>query len=280
MIVRRTNVSFVALVAGLACLLVAIVVGAVLIVGALVLLTRPQHEPSEPVAAVTDVTQEAAEPEEFPRSVFLELSTLALGGLVASLVAVPPLITALVTPFRKERPIRADLGPLTHFPEGKYIAATFLVDAKLGPVSRRTAYVRNNGLVDGKPSVTILSNRCTHVGCPTQPAGAASGAPTIVRAGLPAPVSLTPLAAAGFACPCHGSSFDAEGNRTGGPAVRPLDRYAYDVVDGHLVLRDPFSVGRVQGTGGDAIITAYPLRSPGQPVTGLESHFYDVRPPS
>ena len=28
--------------------------------------------------------------------------------------------------------------------------------------------MRNNGLKDGVPSFTILSNRCVHLGCPVQ----------------------------------------------------------------------------------------------------------------
>ena len=49
--------------------------------------------------------------------------------------------------------------------------ATFLRDPTIGEVSRRTAYVRNNGLLDGEPSFTIISNRCAHLGCPVQPNG-------------------------------------------------------------------------------------------------------------
>ena len=39
-------------------------------------------------------------------------------------------------------------------------------------VSRRTAFVRNNGLArQGQPSFTIISNHCAHLGCPVQPNG-------------------------------------------------------------------------------------------------------------
>ena len=44
-----------------------------------------------------------------------------------------------------------------------------------GEVTRRTAFIRNNGLVavDGKqePSFTIIYSRCAHLGCPVQPGG-------------------------------------------------------------------------------------------------------------
>ena len=44
-----------------------------------------------------------------------------------------------------------DLGPLDDFPEGKFVIATFLhATRRSGEVSRRTAYIRNNGLLDGR----------------------------------------------------------------------------------------------------------------------------------
>ena len=49
-----------------------------------------------------------------------------------------------------------------------------MVDPAEGEVSRRTAFVRNNGSVgrdDEVPSFTIISNRCAHLGCPVQANG-------------------------------------------------------------------------------------------------------------
>ena len=70
---------------------------------------------------------------------------------------------------------------------------------------------------------------------------------------------------AGFGCPCHGGAYDTEGNRTAGPPVRSLDRYAFSIVDGNLVLGKHFSVGTVDGTGADAVIDALPAGLPGRP---------------
>jgi Rieske Fe-S protein len=56
--------------------------------------------------------------------------------------------------------------------------------------------------VTGPPSApAALSIACTHLGCRVRPAS--SG---------------------GFACPCHGSRFAADGSRTAGPAGAPLSR--------------------------------------------------------
>ncbi|WP_439379705.1 TQO small subunit DoxD [Amycolatopsis lexingtonensis] len=52
---------------------------------------------------------------------------------------------------------------------------------------------------------------CTHQGCPVTPAGS------------------------GFGCPCHGSTFDGNGQVTGGPATKPLTDVPVRVVDGQVV---------------------------------------------
>ena len=64
-----------------------------------------------------------------------------------------------------------DLGPLDNFPEGDWQITTFTSDREDGKVSRRTAFIRYNGMKDSVPSFSILSNRCVHLGCPTQPQG-------------------------------------------------------------------------------------------------------------
>ena len=51
---------------------------------------------------------------------------------------------------------------------------------------------------------------CTHQGCPITPAGS------------------------GFRCPCHGSTFDGNGQVTGGPATEPLANVPVQVVDGRV----------------------------------------------
>ncbi|WP_158104494.1 Rieske 2Fe-2S domain-containing protein [Amycolatopsis kentuckyensis] len=51
---------------------------------------------------------------------------------------------------------------------------------------------------------------CTHQGCPVTPAGS------------------------GFRCPCHGSTFDGNGQVTGGPATKPLGKVPVRVVDGQV----------------------------------------------
>src|SRR5207253_8304444 len=135
-------------------------------------------------------------------------------------------------------------------------------------------------LVGKLPAFTILSSRCTHVGCPTQPNGLPVRQKRKLERTAIGSVSLEPIAAnAGFGCPCHGSQFDNEGNRTAGPAARALDRYGFSVLDGHLWLGPRYSVSRVDGTGARARIHAFALLDPGEPVTGPERLFYPIQPP-
>ena len=92
-------------------------------------------------------------------------------------------------------------------------------------------------------------------------------------------MAITPVASvSGFQCPCHGGAYDSEGNRTAGPPVRALDRYQFLIKDGNLVLGTPYSVGKVEGTGADAVIEAYSLADPGQHVDGPEQIFYPYIP--
>ena len=58
-----------------------------------------------------------------------------------------------------------------------------------------------------------ISATCTHQGCTVAPSGE------------------------GFACPCHGSTYDHDGERTGGPAPRALSRFAASQ-QGDLVVVD------------------------------------------
>ena len=253
----------------------------------------PAHEPA-PAAAGTgrawhvgelDAEPERyePEPERFPRNVFLELSTLGLGALIGGIVTVPVLGFMVLPGFVEQHYDDIDLGPLDNFPEGQFVVTTFMRDPSMGEVTRRTAYIRYNGVSEGEPSFTIISNRCAHLGCPVQPNGlieedAKKQVPVTTPEGS-MQVLLTPVEPSGFGCPCHGGQYDTEGNRTAGPPVRALDRYEFSIINGHLVLGKPFSVAEVDGTGADATIQSYRLTGPGQHVDGPEKWLYPIQPP-
>ena len=224
--------------------------------------------------------------ERFPRSRFLEGATLGLGGVIGGIVTVPVAGFALLPAFLDQKHHSVDLGPVTSLKEGQWYVATFTVDPEQGEVSRRTAFVRNNGslAVGGKqePSFTIISNRCAHLGCPVQangPSGQILGLPGITEQGKNGKITFNPVVPAGFGCPCHGGQYDTEGNRTAGPPVRALDRYDYEIDNGRLVLLSTYSVSHVNGSGAQAKISKYKEVGPGEHIDGPEQLFYPLNPP-
>ena len=62
-------------------------------------------------------------------------------------------------------------------------------------------------LIHAESGFIALSLTCTHLGCTLEPDET------------------------GFACLCHNSSFDAEGNVTHGPAVKPLQVLRIEITD-------------------------------------------------
>lgn len=65
--------------------------------------------------------------------------------------------------------------------------------------------------------VYAMSAVCTHAGCLLD--------------------DTSPTVAAGLSCPCHGSTFDGNGNVTRGPARTPLQHYAVTIAaDGSLTV--------------------------------------------
>jgi Rieske Fe-S protein len=216
----------------------------------------------------------------FPRSKFLEATTLGVGALIGGIVTLPVAGFALIPPFLDQDAEDIDVGPVEDFPENRFVITTYLLYPEQGEVSRRTAYIRNNGFINDVPSFTILSSRCVHLGCPVQVNGLPIDEERQVERMDGKEVTRIPTAAAaGFGCPCHGGQYDAEGNRTAGPPVRALDRHTFKIKDGRLLLGDTFSVSEVEGTGAEATIHKYDLMGPGQHVDGLEALLYPIPAP-
>jgi len=90
--------------------------------------------------------------ERFARSRFLEASTLGLGAVIGGLVTVPSIGFMVVPAFRQQGSPDVDLGPLENFTEGTWFVTSFFLHPEAGEVSRRTAYIRNNGQLGGQPS--------------------------------------------------------------------------------------------------------------------------------
>ena len=242
----------------------------------------PEVEPESrgvadtPVPAAPVARAAGSEPlPAYTRSRFLEASTIGLGAAIGAIVTVPALGFMVLPSFTNVEEDDVDLGPIDNFPEGTYVIASYLSHPSAGEVSRRTAFVRNNGFTDGgEPSFTILYSRCVHLGCPVQPNGPIDEGQKKDVDG----VELRPVLAQSFGCPCHGGLYDAEGNRQAGPPVRSLDRYTFSIKDGRLILNELYAVGSVSGTGASATISAYPWATPGVHVDGAEAWLYPIVP--
>jgi len=241
--------------------------------------TKPEPPPpgaQELAAEGPALPEEGRHVERYSRNKFLELSTLGIGGLIGAVVTIPVVGFAVAPSFINQNDKNVDVGPMKNYPEGEFVVTTFYSSEGEQKVTRRTAYIRNNGFVNQVPSFTILSNRCAHLGCPVQPNGPLDKPKDIETDS--GKVTLTPSIPAGFSCPCHGGAYDTEGNRTAGPPVRSLDRYYFNIQNGNLVLAGRYSVGTVVGTGADARIASYPLYDPGEHVDGPEAWLYPYSP--
>ena len=140
---------------GLACTLVGLIVSvAVLVVGAVITLVfgflwvrdlMTTHHAAVPVTAAAEAGDEAEEPEipVYDRSVFLSTATIGLGAAIGAVVTLPVLGFAVLPAFESHDLPEIDLGPLSNFPEGAYVIATYVENPDQGDVSRRTVYVRN-----------------------------------------------------------------------------------------------------------------------------------------
>ena len=274
---------------GIAVLLVGLIInplviaplgGAITILSGIAWVRGNRRAPRSGTSQPEPVPQGTMDAERFPRSRLLERATLGLGGVVALGVALPAVGVAVLPSFLGRRTPPVDLGPISAFPEGEFVVATFLADPRAGEVSRRAAYVRSNGRLSNVPSFTIMSSRCTHVGCPTQPDGPVFLQQRRAERTSGGEVGLVPTQPSGFGCPCHGSQFDNEGNRTAGPAPRALDRYQFSIRNGHLWLGSRYSVSHVDGTGAQARIGSFALKGDGEPATGPEAWLYPIDPSS
>lgn len=122
------------------------------------------------------------DPEPIPRRDFLGLAGLWTAGLAIAGSIVG--MARLPKPRAlPESSIRFRVGSPAEFPPG---TVRVLPEQKVR-------------IVASEQGVAAMSLVCTHLGCIVGEA-----------------------ATGGFACPCHGSRFDALGNVSGGPAPRPL----------------------------------------------------------
>jgi menaquinol-cytochrome c reductase iron-sulfur subunit len=179
------------------------------------------------------------------RGQFLTLSSVGLGAMIGAVIGVPATayVLAPLTDEVKFEPV--NLGPTSQFTSESGFAptaATYVEDPANPNTSAGLAWVHSTGNSNADwlaqdAMFVVFSNRCMHLGCP-------------VAANV-----------GGFACPCHGGVYNTKGIRTGGPPIRPLDRFQWEVKNDDLVLTNRWSVDYLSGQ-----LTYFPVKMPGQPV--------------
>ncbi len=192
--------------------------------------------------------------ETVTRRRFMTTSAHTASGLATMAFTLPALGFALGPVFATQHVTWQTIGLPDDFSDTDYVPKVITVTPDTGEAGKSTVYVRRrNPVIDGGAGnqynqFIAISTRCAHLGCP---------------------VRWTP-AAQRFICPCHGGVYDLQGERTGGPPVRPLDRFATRVFGGMVQIGPRYSVN-------DALKPFSP-RDPGEPLDGIGEYLYPARP--
>jgi menaquinol-cytochrome c reductase iron-sulfur subunit len=142
------------------------------------------------------------------RNRFLKAVVKGTGLIIAGIVALPSLVTALTPVWRRPREQWQPIGRLQDFPVDG-------VQRAIVEVARDdwAESLRLKGVYVWRPSeeeVVVFSRNCTDLSCP---------------------VTWDP-ASGWFYCPCHGGIFAKDGERMAGPPKRALYRYANRIRNG------------------------------------------------
>ncbi len=204
------------------------------------------------------------------RGQFLTAATVGVGGVMGALLAAPVAGLALGPVFGGEDFEPAFLGNVDEFSEGSFTKVVLTPHAEKPDayVRKKVAFVRRNTQDEktgewsdqlvvpesaaekfgagAQGEFSVISNVCMHLGCPVQ------------------------AGSTGFVCPCHGGSYGADGERSAGPPVRPLDRYIWKREGDELWA---VAIVAMKQDGGTAS-----HRDPGQHTSGPESLFYPLQP--
>jgi Rieske Fe-S protein len=195
----------------------------------------------------------AFEGETVTRRRMMTAAVHGAGGIAAAAFTLPALGFALGPVFSRQHVSWQTIGLTTDFPSDTYVTRTVTLVAGVGEVGKSTAYVRaRNPSIDTEHAdqynqYIAISSRCMHLGCPVRFTAAAGR----------------------FICPCHGGVYDFRGIRTGGPPVRPLDRFYTRVVGDEVQIGPRYSLNNE--------LRRFSPRDPGQPLDGIGQYLYPSR---
>jgi len=196
----------------------------------------------------------AFEGETVTRRRFMSASANVFGGVAVAAFTLPALGFALGPVFEEREQRWLGIGPIDRIPNDTYVPRVFTEVADAGEAGKTTTYVRRrNEDIDLEPGdeynqVVALSTNCMHLGCPIRFVEASGR----------------------FICPCHGGVYGFRGEVTGGPPVRPLDRFYTRVRNGLVEVGPRYSV--------NSELDRFSPRYPGQDLDGIGQYVYPSRP--
>jgi menaquinol-cytochrome c reductase iron-sulfur subunit len=197
----------------------------------------------------------AFEGETITRRRLMGMSVHGAGAITAAAFTLPALAFAIGPIFSREPFEWQPIGAPSDFSQDTYATRIVTIVPGLGEVGKSTAYVRSrNPVIDTEPAdkynqFIAISSRCMHLGCPVRYTAAAQR----------------------FICPCHGGVYDFRGIRTGGPPVRPLDRFytRLNATTGAVEIGPRYSV--------NSELRRFSSRDPGEPLDGIGQYLYPKR---
>jgi menaquinol-cytochrome c reductase iron-sulfur subunit len=222
----------------------------------------PRREPPKSKYTSERLIPGAFEGETVTRRRLMGLTVQGAGAVAVMTFTLPALGFAIGSAVFERPPVRWEaVGNPDEFPHDTYIPRVITTVPGIGEVGKTTVYIRAyNPDIDGKKDPNIpyaderggdfiaLSTRCMHLGCPVR----------YVEASLR------------FICPCHGGVYDFKGEVSGGPPVRPLDRFYTRVRDGNLEIGPRYSV--------NSEFRRFPsYRDPAQDLDGIGQYLYPGR---
>ena len=196
----------------------------------------------------------AFEGETVTRRRFMVGTVHLFGGAAVAAFTLPALGFALGPVFEEQQQPWNAVGTPADFPDDTYVPRVVTLVGGIGEVGKTTVYMRKrNPDIDTEPAddfnqFVALSTRCMHLGCPIRFVEASGR----------------------FICPCHGGVYGFRGEVTGGPPVRPLDRFYTRVRNGQVEVGPRYSV--------NSELRRFSPRDPAQDLDGIGQYLYPSRP--
>ena len=152
--------------------------------------------------------------EKINRSDFMKATIAGIGGLIGIAYGLPAIAYVVAPAGKKESGDWIELGAVSKIEINTPTLFKTVLETQTGWISSQeeiSAYVLTNNGQD----FIVMSNICTHLGCRVRWIEDEDQ----------------------FFCPCHNAAFSKEGEVTGGPPPRALDRFENKVEDGILYIR-------------------------------------------